>query len=149
MALVARGLGLFGDVLVANGLGRRASSAILHGDIDVECGALEVSGNASFRIASVGQYAGGQPGGRNGIIPSTSFIVAEYQRQEIERQLRRVLSGSISAEQIGADVSAYGRVKSVRLVASASVDSVCAADCSASAEFIDVELEMMAILLAA
>ena len=148
--IVTRGLGVPGGMLVSGGIGRMDMpvAVVLTGDIDVEHGGIEVSGDAATHNKA-SQYAGARPGGRHGVIPKSSFIVAEYQRQEIERQLARLVAGDISVEQSGFEISALGRVKSVRLVANASIDVLSSAECEASGEFVDVELEMMALLLAA
>lgn len=112
-------------------------------DCDVVCvGAIKPKA-ASY------QYSGARPGGRHGIIPPTAFIVAEYQQQEIARQLARVISGDASAADSGCDASASGRVKAVKLVATVSAESTQSVDVSAAGVFVDAELEMMALLLAA
>lgn len=128
----------------------KASDHVLTGDAYVESGEHEVDGVASIFAHAPSQYVGARPGGRHGVIPPTAFILAEYQRQEVERQLARLVTGDIAVEQDHAvEVLASGRVRSVRLVATASVESTEAVECEASGQFVDVELEMVALLLAA
>jgi hypothetical protein len=145
-SLFTLGVGFGFDDGAALGVWPVSAENILHGDADLEYGSFDVSG-AGAVSHQPSQYVGARPGGRHGVIPSTSFIVAEYQRQEIDRQLARIITGNAAVDCSGAEVSALGRIKSVQLVA--SVDCAVSAECDATGEFIDVELEMLTLLLAA
>ncbi len=148
--IVTRGLGrgAFAGAIVAAGLCHESDQTAQNAEGELEQFLGDVSGEGVFNAKS-SQYVGAIPGGRHGIIPSPAFIVAEYQQQEIARQLLLApIYGDGAVEQFVGDVSGQGRVVRLKLVATADISQSSGADVSASGEFVDVELEMAALALA-
>lgn len=122
---------------------------VITGSGELEQLAPEVTGSGYSGVQVKAAAGGGGGNFSRARLPTPQELVAEVRRDRVLDALGMRLFGAGEVEQPAGEVSGSARIKLVSLVAtSASVEGG-PNEVSATAEFRDVELEMVALLLAA